>query len=328
MAEKKRVLSGMRPTGPLHLGNLHGALANWVAMQQEYDCFYFIADWHALTSDYEDPNAIAGYVRQMVIDWLSAGLSPDQSTLFVQSHIKEHAELYLILSMITPVPWLERNPTYKDQIVQLSNKDLSTFGFLGYPVLQAADIIIYKADGVPVGIDQVPHVEITREIARRFNYFYGEVFPEPDSILTETPKILGIDGRKMSKSYDNAIFLADSLDDIFAKTAQMFTDPQRARRSDPGNPEVCNVFEFHKIYSDKETVNTIDHECRNAQIGCVECKQKMTQNLIDVLEPIRAKREYYQERPQLVDEIIFDGSNKARKVAQQTMAEVRTAIKI
>jgi len=328
MAEKKRVLSGMRPTGPLHLGNLHGALANWVAMQQEYDCFYFIADWHALTSDYEDPNAIAGYVRQMVIDWLSAGLSPDQSTLFVQSHIKEHAELYLILSMITPVPWLERNPTYKDQIVQLSNKDLSTFGFLGYPVLQAADIIIYKADGVPVGIDQVPHVEITREIARRFNYFYGEVFPEPDSILTETPKILGIDGRKMSKSYDNAIFLADSLDDIFAKTAQMFTDPQRARRSDPGNPEVCNVFEFHKIYSDKETVKTIDHECRNAQIGCVECKQKMAQNLIDVLEPIRAKREYYQERPQLVDEIIFDGSNKARKVAQQTMAEVRTAIKI
>jgi len=328
MAEKKRVLSGMRPTGPLHLGNLHGALANWVAMQQEYDCFYFIADWHALTSDYEDPNAIAGYVRQMVIDWLSAGLSPDQSTLFVQSHIKEHAELYLILSMITPVPWLERNPTYKDQIVQLSNKDLSTFGFLGYPVLQAADIIIYKADGVPVGIDQVPHVEITREIARRFNYFYGEVFPEPDSILTETPKILGIDGRKMSKSYDNAIFLADSLDDIFAKTAQMFTDPQRARRSDPGNPEVCNVFEFHKIYSDKETVNTIDQECRNAQIGCVECKQKMAQNLIDVLEPIRAKREYYQERPQLVDEIIFDGSNKARKVAQQTMAEVRTAIKI
>ena len=328
MAEKKRVLSGMRPTGPLHLGNLHGALANWVAMQQEYDCFYFIADWHALTSDYEDPNAIAGYVRQMVIDWLSAGLSPDQSTLFVQSHIKEHAELYLILSMITPVPWLERNPTYKDQIVQLSNKDLSTFGFLGYPVLQAADIIIYKADGVPVGIDQVPHVEITREIARRFNYFYGEVFPEPDSILTETPKILGIDGRKMSKSYDNAIFLADSLDDIFDKTAQMFTDPQRARRSDPGNPEVCNVFEFHKIYSDKETVNTIDHECRNAQIGCVECKQKMAQNLIDVLEPIRAKREYYQERPQLVDEIIFDGSNKARKVAQQTMAEVRTAIKI
>jgi tryptophanyl-tRNA synthetase len=328
MTEKKRVLSGMRPTGPLHLGNLHGALANWVAMQQEYDCFYFIADWHALTSDYEDPSAIDGYVRHMVIDWLGAGLSPDQSTLFVQSHIKEHAELYLILSMITPVPWLERNPTYKDQIVQLANKDLSTFGFLGYPVLQAADIIMYKADGVPVGVDQVPHVEITREIARRFNYFYGEVFPEPDSILTETPKILGIDGRKMSKSYDNAIFLADSPDEILAKTAQMFTDPQRKRRSDPGNPEVCNVFEFHKIYSDKETVQTIDQECRTAQIGCVECKQKMARNLIDALEPIRAKREYYQERPQLVDEIIFEGSNKARQVAQQTMAEVRTAIKI
>jgi len=328
MAGKKRVLSGMRPTGPLHLGNLHGALANWVKMQQEYDCFYFIADWHALTSDYEDPSAIAGYVRHMVIDWLSAGLSPDQSTLFVQSHIKEHAELYLILSMITPVPWLERNPTYKDQIVQLSNKDLSTFGFLGYPVLQAADIIMYKADGVPVGVDQVPHVEITREIARRFNYFYGEVFPEPESILTETPKILGADGRKMSKSYNNAIYLSDSLDDISAKVAQMFTDPQRKRRSDPGNPEVCNVFEFHKLYSDKETISKIDHECRKAEIGCVECKQKMALNLIDALGPIREKREYYESRPRLVDDIIIDGGNKARKVAQQTMAEVKAAIKI
>jgi tryptophanyl-tRNA synthetase len=328
MTGKKRILSGMRPTGPLHIGNLHGALANWVEMQQEYDCFYFIADWHALTSDYENPDSISGYIREMTIDWLSTGLSPDKSTLFVQSHVKEHAELYLILSMITPVPWLERNPTYKDQIVQLSNRDLSTFGFLGYPVLQAADIIMYKAYGVPVGVDQVPHVEITREIVRRFNYFYGEVFPEPEAILTETPKILGIDGRKMSKSYDNAIYLSESSDEIAAKAAQMFTDPQRARRSDPGNPEVCNVFEFHKLYSDKETVDKIDHECRRAQIGCVECKQIMADSLIKALEPIREKREYYLARPQLVEEIINEGGNKARNVARQTMTEVRAALKL
>jgi tryptophanyl-tRNA synthetase len=328
MTGKKRILSGMRPTGPLHIGNLHGALANWVEMQQEYDCFYFIADWHALTSDYEDPSSISGYIREMIIDWLSAGLSPDKSTLFVQSHIKEHAELYLILAMITPVPWLERNPTYKDQIIQLSNRDLSTFGFLGYPVLQAADIIMYKAYGVPVGVDQVPHVEITREIARRFNYFYGEVFPEPEAILTETPKILGIDGRKMSKSYDNAIYLSESSDEIAAKAAQMFTDPQRAKRSDPGNPEVCNVFEFHKLYSNKETVDKIDHECRRAQIGCVECKQIMAGSLIKALEPIREKREYYLARPQLVEDIIIEGGNKARNVARQTMTEVRTALKL
>ena len=318
----------MRPTGPLHIGNLHGALANWVEMQQEYDCFYFIADWHALTSDYENPDSISGYIQEMIIDWLSAGLSPDKSTLFVQSHVKEHAELFLILAMITPVPWLERNPTYKDQIVQLSNRDLSTFGFLGYPVLQAADIIMYKAYGVPVGVDQVPHVEITREIARRFNYFYGKVFPEPEAILTETPKILGIDGRKMSKSYDNAIYLSESPDEIAAKAAQMFTDPQRARRSDPGNPEVCNVFEFHKLYSDKETVDKIDHECRRAQIGCVECKQIMADSLIKALEPIREKRAYYLARPQLVEDIINEGGNKARNVARQTMTEVRAALNL
>ena len=207
--KKKRVLSGMRPTGPLHLGNLHGALLNWVEMQATYDCFYFIADWHALTSDYENPGQISTYSRDIIKDWLSVGLSPEKSTLFIQSDIKEHAELFVFFSMITPVPWLERNPTYKDQMVQLNNKDLSTYGFLGYPVLQAADIIMYKAHGVPVGVDQVPHVEITREIARRFNYLYGNVFPEPEAILTQTPKILGIDRRKMSNSYDNAIFLTD-----------------------------------------------------------------------------------------------------------------------
>jgi tryptophanyl-tRNA synthetase len=328
MPEKKRILSGMRPTGPLHLGNLHGALANWVKMQEQYDCFFFIADWHALTSDYEDTRSISGYIRHMLIDWLSAGLSPEKSTLFIQSHIKEHAELFLILSMITPVPWLERNPTYKDQIVQLSNKDLSTFGFLGYPVLQAADIIIYKAHGVPVGVDQVPHVEITREIARRFNYFYGNVFPEPESILTETPKILGIDRRKMSKSYNNAIYFSDSPDEIAASVSKMLTDPQRARKSDPGDPDVCNVYEFHKFYSDSKTVDRINEECRTAKIGCVECKKIMAQNLIKALEPMREKREYYEARPQLVDDIIREGCDKARRVARRTMAEVRAAVNL
>ena len=328
MPEKKRILSGMRPTGPLHLGNLHGALANWVKMQEQYDCFFFIADWHALTSDYEDTASISGYIRNMLIDWLSAGLSPEKSTLFIQSHIKEHAELFLILSMITPVPWLERNPTYKDQIVQLSNKDLSTFGFLGYPVLQAADIIIYKANRVPVGVDQVPHVEITREIARRFNYFYGNVFPEPESILTETPKILGIDRRKMSKSYNNAIYFSDSPDNIAASVSKMLTDPQRSRKNDPGDPDVCNVYEFHKFYSDTQTVDRINQECRTAKIGCVECKKIMAQNLIKALEPMREKREYYEDRPQLVEDIINDGCDKARRVARQTMAEVRAAVNL
>jgi tryptophanyl-tRNA synthetase len=328
MAEKKRILSGMRPTGPLHLGNLHGALANWIQMQEEYECFYFIADWHALTSDYENTSMIAGYTREMIIDWLSAGLSPDKSTLFIQSRIKEHAELFLILSMITPVPWLERNPTYKDQILQLSNKDLSTFGFLGYPVLQAADIIMYKPSGVPVGIDQVPHVEITREIARRFNFLYGNVFPEPEAILTKTPKILGLDRRKMSKSYNNAIFLSDKPDVISSKVSVMITDPQRARKTDPGDPDVCNVFEFHKIYTDKETVNDIFPKCRSAKIGCVECKKIMAKHLSKSLEPIREKREYYEAHPDLVDGIIAEGILKARKVAAKTMDEVRASVKI
>ena len=328
MSEKKRILSGMRPTGPLHLGNLHGALLNWVDMQETYDCFFFIADWHALTSDYENPGNIQEYIRQMMIDWLSVGLTPEKSTLFVQSKIKEHAELFLLLSMITPVPWLERNPTYKEQIGQLQSKDLSTFGFLGYPVLQAADIIIYKAEGVPVGIDQVPHVEITREIARRFNYLYREVFPEPESILTQTPKILGIDRRKMSKSYNNAIYLSDSPEQIRARVSQMITDPARKRRSDPGNPDVCNVFTFHTIYSSREIIDRVNKECRSAEIGCVECKQIMAEGLIAGLAPIREKRRYYEQRPEQVDEIIVEGTRKAKETAAATMEEVRAAIGI
>jgi tryptophanyl-tRNA synthetase len=328
MDVKKRVLSGMRPTGALHMGNYLGALSNWVGMQDQYDCFFFVADWHALTSDYEQPGHMEGFVREILLDWLSAGLSPEKSTIFIQSKIPEHAELYLILSMITPVPWLERNPTYKDQIIQLQNKDLSTFGFLGYPVLQAADIIMYKAHGVPVGIDQVPHVEITREIARRFNYLYGPVFPEPEAILTPTPKILGIDGRKMSKSYGNAIFLSDPPEQVRAKVMQMITDPQRARRSDPGDPEICNVYDFHKLYTQPQMTAEIGDQCRSAAIGCVDCKKAMAANLIQALAPIHERRRYYQEHPELIAEIIDAGNRKAGQMARQTMQEVRAALKI
>jgi tryptophanyl-tRNA synthetase len=328
MSQKKRILSGMRPTGPLHMGNLLGALANWVKLQDEYDCFYFIADWHALTSDYEDTALVKDYTKEIMIDWLSAGLTPEKSTLFVQSQIKEHAELFLILGMITPVPWLERNPTYKEQVAQISNKDLSNFGFLGYPILQAADIIMYKPYGVPVGVDQAPHVEITREIARRFNHIYGNVFPEPELILTETPKILGMDRRKMSKSYGNAIFLSDAPEQIREKVSRMITDPQRARRSDPGNPDVCNVFSFHKLYTPAEDVKEIDRDCRQAKIGCVECKKKMAESLIVALEPVREKRAYYEAHPEQVAEVIAEGCDKAAKTARATMEDVRAAIKI
>ncbi len=326
MSVKKRILSGMRPTGSLHLGNFHGALANWVGMQDTYDCFFFIADWHALTTDYENTANMSKFAHNMMIDWLSAGLSPEKSTLFVQSSVLEHAELFLLLSMITPVPWLERNPTYKDQIIQLDNKDLSTFGFLGYPVLMASDIIIYKANGVPVGLDQVPHVEITREIARRFNYLYGNVFPEPEAVLTESAKILGLDRRKMSKSYQNTILLSESPEDIRAKVSTMVTDPDRARRKDPGNPDICNVFEFHKLYSPADVVADISVQCRSAAIGCVECKKMMAERLVEALAPVRDRRQYYEARPEMVKEIMAAGNQKARSVAQQTMEEVRAAV--
>lgn len=325
---KKRILSGMRPTGPLHLGNLHGALANWKNMQDDYECYFFIADWHALTTDYDATDGIKGNIRNVFLDWLSVGLSPEKCTLFVQSYEKEHAELFLLLSMITPLSWLERNPTYKEQMAQLKNRDLSTFGFLGYPVLQAADIIMYKAHGVPVGIDQAPHVELTREIARRFNHFYGDIFPVPETILTETSKILGMDRRKMSKSYGNAIFLSDPPGEIHKKVSQMITDPQRARRSDPGNPDVCNVFTFHQLYSDKGLLERIEPECRRAKIGCVECKKLMADNLVKALEPVREKRSTYEAKPDLVSEIMDAGNRKAREIARNTMAEVREAVKI
>jgi tryptophanyl-tRNA synthetase len=325
---KPRVLSGMRPTGKLHLGHLVGALDNWKQLQEGYDCFFFAADWHALTTEYQDTEIIQGSIRDMMIDWLSVGLSPEKSVLFIQSRIKEHAELHLLLSMITPVPWLERVPSFKEQQQELANRDLSTYGFLGYPLLQTADIIIYKAHKVPVGIDQVPHVELSREVARRFNFFYGPVFPVPDPLLTEVPKLLGIDGRKMSKSYDNAIFISDPPGEVRRKTSVMFTDPNRIKKSDPGNPDICNVFSFHKVYSSPETVSRVNRECRAATLGCVEDKRQLAETLVSYLAPIQEVRARYLKDSRLVEEILEDGCQRARRVAVQTMEEVRAAMKI
>jgi len=328
MEGKQKIVSGMRPTGRLHLGHLHGALLNWKRLQHRYDCFYFIADWHALTSEYAHPDIMRETTYDIIIDWISVGLDPELCTFFVQSQVKEHAELFLIFSMISPLPWLERNPTYKEQLGEITNRDLYTFGFLGYPVLQAADILMYKANGVPVGEDQAPHVELTREIARRFNHLYGEHFPLPATLLTPESKLLGIDRRKMSKSYDNAIFLTDPDDTIDQKVGQMITDPQRARRTDPGNPDVCNVFSFHEIYTDADQVRKIDSNCRSADIGCVECKKMMAQNLIKGLEPVKAKRAELVADMGRVKEIVAEGNERARGIASETMAEVRDAVKL
>jgi tryptophanyl-tRNA synthetase len=325
---KQRVLSGMRPTGKLHLGHMVGALDNWKWLQDEFECFFFAADWHALTTEYAQTDVIQGSIRDMVLDWLSIGLSPEKSVLFIQSKIKEHAELHLLLSMITPLPWLERVPSYKEQQQELTNRDLSTYGFLGYPLLQTADIIIYKAHKVPVGMDQVPHVELSREIARRFNFFYGEVFPLPEPMLTEIPKLLGIDGRKMSKSYDNAIFISDSPEEIRKKVSLMFTDPNRIRRNDPGNPDICNVFSFHRVYSPPEVVERVNVDCRRAALGCVEDKKQLAEILVAHLAPIHERRAGYLENPALVEEILENGCQKARKIAVQTLEEVRAAMKI
>ncbi len=327
---KKRILSGMRPTGRLHLGNLHGALMNWVELQDkgDYDCYFFVADWHALTSDYKDTSRIKSHIQDMVIDWLSVGLEPQKSTLFVQSSIKEHAELFLLLTVITPLAWLERNPTYKEMKSELIEKDLSTYGFLGYPVLQAADIIMYKAYGVPVGIDQLPHIELTREIVRRFNFLYGEVFPVPEALLTVVPKLLGIDGRKMSKSYDNAIFISDRGAELAKKVASMFTDPQRIRKNDVGHPEICNVFTFHKLYGSEEEALVIEDDCRRAAVGCTSCKANLAARLAKALQPYQERQDYYRNHPEEVMSILEAGERNARAIAQTTMAEVRDAIKV
>jgi tryptophanyl-tRNA synthetase len=325
---KQRVLSGMRPTGKLHLGNLVGALQNWKKMQDEYDCFFFAADWHALTTEYENPETIRENIRDMMVDWLSVGLSPEKSVLFIQSRVKEHAELHLLLSMITPLPWLERVPTYKEQQQELAAHDLSTYGFLGYPLLQTADIIIYKADKVPVGIDQVPHIELSREITRRFNFLYAPVFPLPEPMLTEVPKLLGIDGRKMSKSYNNAIYISDPPQEVRQKVGQMFTDPQKIKRNDPGNPDICNVFAFHRVYSSSPTVERVRTECRQGKLGCVQDKKDLAETLVAYLGPIQEKRASYLQNLSAVDEIVTAGCARARKVAARTMAEVRTAMKL
>jgi tryptophanyl-tRNA synthetase len=381
---RPRVLSGMRPTGRLHIGHFFGALENWVKMQSSYDCFFFVADWHALTSDYADTSAIAQNSIEIAIDWLASGLDPAKCTIFVQSQVPEHAELQLLLSMVTPLGWLERVPTYKEALENIKGKDLHTFGFLGYPVLQAADIVMYDADLVPVGEDQVAHIELTREVVSRFNMFYGfevdyeqwiktdkqevvkalrqnhtispellrkeilqeglfnfykkindsshkyfhieNVLREPDAMLTQTPRIPGTDGRKMSKSYGNFISLSESDDDIRKKTRAMVTDPARKLRTDPGNPDVCPVFDWHKIFSTPDVIQRVRRDCTTAAIGCVDCKQLASDALIKWIEPVRERRHTFEARPAAVLEILDEGSKKARGVAKTTMERVREAV--
>jgi tryptophanyl-tRNA synthetase len=374
-APLKRVLSGMRPTGKLHLGNYMGALHNWVRLQHEYDCYFFIADWHALTTDYADPSQVKQNTLDVVLDWLGAGLDPEKCVLFVQSHVKQHAELHLLFSMITPLGWLERVPTYKEQQENLTGKDLSTYGFLGYPLLQSADILIYQADFVPVGQDQVAHVELTREVARRFNFFYprdksvqgkisytqqeghketlhppqigalkweegqttirrfntkGEesipILPEPQVLLTPSPKLPGTDGRKMSKSYGNTILLTDPEPVVRQKLKPMVTDPARVRRSDPGNPDICPVGDLHKVFSSPETLAKVYDGCKSASIGCIECKGWVADAVVKELAPIQERRVRYEQDLPLVQEILDAGSKQATARAEQTMQEVRAAM--
>ncbi|HNH36748.1 MAG TPA: tryptophan--tRNA ligase [Rhodocyclaceae bacterium] len=392
----EKVLSGMRPTGRLHLGHYHGVLANWVKLQQEYPCLFFVADWHALTTAYDEPGTITDNAYDMVIDWLAAGVDPSQATIFIQSKVPEHAELHLLMSMMTPLGWLERVPTYKDQQEKLEHKDLSTYGFLGYPLLQAADILIYRANLVPVGEDQVPHIEFTREIARRFNHLYGRepgfeekareavkklggkraklyeelrnrfqekgdeaaleqaqallaeaqnlshgdkerlfgylegggkmILVEPGALLTEASKMPGLDGQKMSKSYGNTITLREDGQSITKKVRTMQTDPQRVRRTDPGDPDKCPVWQFHQIYSDDGVRQWVQEGCRSAGIGCLECKQPVIEGILREQEPMRERARMYEEDPQLVRNIVADGCEKARKLAQETMRDVREAI--
>ena len=323
---KKTVLSGIRPTGAAHLGNYVGALRNWVRLQDEYRCFYSIVDWHALSSEYADSKTIKGFTFEVACDLLSLGLDPERCVLFVQSQIKEHAELHLLLSMITPLPWLERVPTFKEQQQELAEKELNTYGFLGYPLLQTADIIIYKAEVVPVGEDQASHLELAREITRRFNRFYGPVFPEPQMLLTEVPKLAGTDGRKMSKSFGNAIYLKDSEEVIRKKISPMVTDTRRKRRPDPGEPDDCPVFTLHRAFVSKETRDGLAADCRSAKVGCLECKRVVIDSLIRLLTPYWEKRKSYEANPTRVWDILEEGNSRARRAAQKTMEDVRSAI--
>jgi len=398
IAGTRRVLSGMRPTGPLHLGNFHGALANWVELQYQYECYFFIADWHALTTGYEDTTHLQEYIRDVLIDWLAAGLNPGVATLFIQSHVPEHAELHLLLSMITPLGWLERVPTYKDQQAELKEKDLATYGFLGYPVLQSSDILIYRPAFVPVGEDQASHVEVTREIARRFNHIYGRepdfeakaelavkslggrnsaayrqlrrkfqeggdtgaleraqalvqsnnritvadrerllgylegsgvsILPEPQVLLTAAPKVPGLDGRKMSKSYGNTIGLREDPEQVAQKLRAMKTDPARVRRTDPGDPEKCPVWDLHKIYSDEATRKWVNEGCRSASIGCLECKQPLIDKIVEQVTAMRRRGQEFEEHPELIRDIVAEGAEKAREVARETVGDVRRAMHV
>lgn len=325
-APRKIVLSGVRPTGPLHLGNYVGALRNWISLQDVYRCFYAIVPWHALSSEYMNSKSIKEWTFEVAADWLSVGLDPERCVMFVQSEVKEHAELHLLLSMITPLPWLERVPTFKEQLQELQEKELNTYGFLGYPLLQAADIVIYKADFVPVGEDQAAHVELTREIVRRFNRIFGEVFPEPQTLLTEVPRLAGTDGRKMSKSYGNAIYLKDDAETIRRKIMPMVTDTRRIRRSDPGDPDDCPVFTLHRAFVPKDQQDELARGCRTAGIGCRDCKAVVLDHLIRFLEPVWERRRRFEGHPEKIWEILEAGNIQARRAAQATMVEVRNAL--
>lgn len=324
----KRIVSGMRPTGKLHLGNYEGALKNWVKLQDSYECYFFVADWHALTSDYADTSGIKANTLAMVTDWLAAGLDPHKCTIFVQSLVPQHAELHLLFSNVTPLGWLERVPTYKEQRENITEKDIGNYAFLGYPVLQAADICMYKADYVPVGKDQVAHIELTREIVRRFNGFYGAVFPEPAALHTEVPVLTGTDGRKMSKSYNNTIELADTPDIIREKTRRMITDRTRIKRTDPGHPDACDVCQMHRLFVPAAVADQFDADCRQARIGCVDRKRALADALIEYLAPITERISYYRTHQNEVREILIEGSKKACAEAERIMHEVRCAVKI
>ncbi len=324
--KKGTIFSGMRPTGRLHLGNLFGALENWVRLQDEYHCFYCLVDWHAMTTDYENPGNIKQNVREMVMDWMSCGIDPDRAVVFRQSDVKEHAELHLLLSMVTPLSWLERCPTYKDQLQQIEGRNLATYGFIGYPVLQAADILLYKANAVPVGEDQAAHLEITREIVRRFNYIYGrKLFPEPETILNKYRVVTGLDRRKMSKSYENTIDIACAPEKIPKKVRMMITDPARIRKDDPGNPEVCTVFSFHRIFN-QDNLDVVEQSCCLGERGCVECKNNLSELMLQYLEPVHTRRRELENNPKRVAEVLEHGREKAVQVARTTMAEVRALI--
>ncbi|QJT10430.1 tryptophan--tRNA ligase [Oceanidesulfovibrio marinus] len=322
-ALNRRIVSGMRPTGPLHLGHYFGVLKNWVDLTKDFECFFFVADWHAMTTEYANPQRIKGFVPELVKDWVAAGLDPARCTMFQQSKVPTHAELNMIFSMITPLGWLERCPTYKEQKQQLMEKDLNTYGFLGYPVLMAVDILLYRPGSVPVGQDQLPHLELTREIARRFNHLYGDFFPEPQAQLTEQAKLPGLDGRKMSKSYGNSIYLRESMDEIRPKVMKMLTDENRKRKSDPGDPDICNLFPYHEVMTDKEKQAEIREGCTKATWGCVDCKKLLLESMESFLGPIQTRRAELDKDPDAIWEILRKGDAHAMEESTRTMDEIR-----